>query len=284
MPHILDRISIADIRSRIKRLELQDTRSLDYDYTLESVAKLMTGYSQFPRTLDAQYGFRARLHDTQQLYEHVSELWYPPAETVKRFGRLNPPGKSLLYLAANRDIATLEVRPRRGDFLTTLSVRLKNANACPTVFELGVHDKAVEHGKETDIRLVHTTTHGLQLLGGHSNAHNNSVIRHFLARHMTRAVDRGEEHRFKISAAIGEILLKGGTTDGVQYPTIAGDGTGDWGQCIALKPAAADRLYEPCSCYLSVVEHAKGPPDFDYQLRCLRTSKSIAHSGEIVWD
>lgn len=93
----------------------------------------------------------------------------------------------------------------------------------------------------------------------------------------------GLEHQFKVSIAIAEVLMECDVIDGVAYPSIAGDGTGSGGGGnMALRPAAADRLFAPEVCWLEEVVRVVEPPG-TFEVLIVKRAHAIEPSGKIVW-
>lgn len=280
--HPLCSIALSDIQRQIGVLESTDLASVDFDELKGQVQRLFDGYSCLTRVVDSERAWRARNNHDKAFFSLVSDLWYPPPGTALRYGRLNRPGHPLLYISADFHTATLELRPQLGDRHTILELTLRDKAVWPHVMEIGVVEKASQFGLQTAVHLLEQTPHGRAFLGG--NIEKNLAIRSFLAREVTKIVPRGQEHFFKLSAAIGELLLPSDRIDGVEYPSIAGDGKAfGGGTNMALKPSSADRLFVPTACWVAeVVDRAVQPVD-GYVVRCVRRAKRLEADGNIVW-
>jgi hypothetical protein len=66
---------------------------------------------------------RGRISIAGELYDKVSELWYPPSQFSK-LGRANLSGESLLYCAVGSATAILELRPRVNDVICMMECRI----------------------------------------------------------------------------------------------------------------------------------------------------------------
>lgn len=245
----------------------------------------MNGYSCLTRIIETEYAYRARINSSEKFFKNVNQLWYPPSSKIKKYGRLNRPGQSLFYIAASENTAILEMRPQKGDILTILRCKLINSNNKPHVMELGGAEKFSQHKIKSTVNLLENTHGGKSFFESNENIEKNLAIRSFLAREFTRIVDRGEEHKFKITVAIADILMSSNKIDGVEYPSIAGD-VEKWkgGMNMALKPSIADRLYQADHCWISKVEETpKERIDGNFAMRCIGTAKSISNSGKITW-
>ena len=242
----------------------------------------MLGYSCLTRTISSTNAWRARKHINQAYFDNVRDIWYPRPEVIRTYGRLNRPGCPIMYAAASHHTAILELRPEVGDVFTVLQLRLTDQSKHPHVMELGVAERASQFGTSSSVRLLENTAVGRHFVRGHKN--KNVLIRSFLAREFTRVVNRGQEHQFKLSIAISEILLDNPKIDGIEYPSMAGDiAAFKGGENIALKPASADRLYTADTCWVSVVEGTVSSPPEGFLMRCVRRARSIKQDGAIVW-
>lgn len=271
------RHSFRDISRQIRDLEALDLATLSHDQIRARIQRLLAGYSCMTRRLDAEFAWRVRRIDVMP--GDVRDLWYPPSTSVRTLGRLNRPGQSLMYLAASHHTAVLEMRPTVGDTFCVLQVRLKDRSILPHVMELGVAEKTSQHHLPRTARLLEESQQGREFLGPHGR--KNLLIRSYLAREFTRPVPRGEEHLFKLSVAIADLLLDSPQIDGVEYPCMAGD-SARWGggTNMALKPASADRLFVPDICWFSRVESIDSA---GYHMRCERRAREIAADGTIHW-
>lgn len=273
----LARHSFRDISRLIRELETLNLDSASVDQIKARIQRLLDGYSCLTRLLETTLAWRARRLDT--LPTHVRELWYPPPASVRTIGRLNRPGQSLMYLAASHHTALLEMRPNVGDTFCVLQVRLKDSSILPHVMELGVAEKASHHSVPRTAHILDETKLGREFLGPHSR--KNLAIRSYLAREFTRVVPRGEEHMFKVSVAIADLLLDSPRIDGVEYPCMAGDPTRyGGGTNVALKPDSADRLLVPDTCWFSRIEKIDSA---GYHVRCEKRARSIEADGSIRW-
>jgi RES domain-containing protein len=280
--HPLAKIARSTILDAIAELEGCDRAAISIDTLRHQVEALMQGYTCLTRSISAQNSWRARRNINSDYFKNVRDVWYPPADLVSTYGRLNRPGCTILYVAASQQTAILEMRPAVGDIFTILKLRLADAAILPHVMELGFEEKSSQFGLTASVRLVETTVAGSRFLG--EEAEKNLLIRSFLAREFVRTVDRGQEQQFKLSVAISENLLSSPEIDGVVYPSMAGDTrTFKGGANIALKPRSADRLYVADACWVSVVESLVPAPPGGYQLRCIKRAKLIQPDGEIVW-
>ncbi|SDG52060.1 RES domain-containing protein [Pseudomonas benzenivorans] len=282
MTHPLIGISLEEIRSIINELESCDRELLTIAGLKHRVQLLMNGYSCMTRVISSSNAWRARRITGMKYIENIREVWYPKPEHVKTYGRLNRPKKPMFYIAASHETAVLEMRPTVGDRFAVLQLRLKDSSSLPHVMELGVAERKSMNGSRSSVHLLENTIIGRKLLEDHIE--KNLLIRSFLAREFMRVVDRGEEHLFKLSVAIGETFLSSPQIHGVLYPSMAGDpSAATTAENMALKPNAADELYAPEICWIAEVESITTAPATGFQIRCVKRAEAIEPDGHIVW-
>ena len=279
MSHPLSRVSRTQISALIRDIEELDRINATEEQVKAQLKRLFQGYSCITRIVEAKQAWRSRRLEQSLPYSHVRELWYPPSEKVKSYGRLNKPGRPMMYVSASHGAAILEMRPNVGDRFVVLQLKLKDELNMPHVMELGVAEKASQHGLETSVHLLEQTPAGREFLK--NNIRKNLAIRSYLARELTQVVPRGEEARFKVSAQIAELLMDSKSIDGVLYPCMAGDvAKYGGGVNMAIKPQSADRLFVPDTCWVSRVEEYS---EAGFHMRCEARARSIRMTGEIEW-
>ena len=239
----------------------------------------MTGYTASPRTLNSQLLWRCRKNDKDILFRQVSDVWCPPA-TLATLGRLNRENEPILYASAHESLAALEVHPQPGDLLTIIELRRKPDTSKPVVMELGVAEKNAKFNVGPRIELFTETVRGQELLASGESIAKQRDIRSFLAEEFTRPVAKGNEHLFKISAAIAEIFLTGDACDGVLYPACAGN-PAEYvgGQNVGLKPDRANSFFEVSDCKVVRASTVNGKLQFN----TIQASRQIESSGRINW-
>jgi hypothetical protein len=129
-----------DLARKLNDIRSLDLRNIEIDLLKSLISELMKGYVTITQRLSDNAIYRARLFDSDQNIECVSELWYPPIEKVKTLGRLNRVNKNIFYCSENEGTAILELRPRVGDTITVLKCELKDPNVRPYVMQLGMKE------------------------------------------------------------------------------------------------------------------------------------------------
>lgn len=272
-----------DLAMRIRAIDNLDRRSSPFPLVQQHVDAISPGYGCLTRIVDCKQSWRARKNIGDALFNHVSELWYPKPEHVKDFGRMNQPEKPVFYISASHQTAVLETRANPGDVVTVLEIGLRAETDLPHVMEIGVAEKASEHNLPTTVNLLDNTPAGRAFLG--SDITKNLMIRSFLAREVTRIVEPSDAYMFKVSAAICERLTSSDKIDGVEYPSIAGDGSASKGGTnLAVKPASADRLFKPVGCFVLRVIDCVLQPTPGLLVQCVNVATHILSDGSIKWN
>lgn len=280
---ILKRIPRDVIVERIRVLDELDRRNTSFSEIQRHVDALFHGYSCLTRIVDCKQAWRARKNLGNSLFHHVHELWHPKPEHVKNFGRMNQPAKPMFYISASHQTAVLEMRANPGELVTILEIGLKAEKNLPHVMEIGVAEKSSQHNLPTTVKLLENTKSGRSFLRG--DIEKNLLIRNFLAKEVTRIVDPAETHQFRVSAAISDRLTSSDRIDGVEYPSIAGDGTASKGGVnLAIKPSAASRLFKPAGCFVVRVIDCVLLPTPGLLVECTNVATSIQPDGSIEWN
>ena len=281
--HIPENMSIDGLTKQIRAIEDLDRRSSPFHIIQQYVNAIFSDYSCLTRIIESKQSWRARKNIGEGLFNHVNELWYPKPEYVKEFGRMNQPEKPVFYISASHQTAMLEVRANPGDLVTILEMSLKTATDLPHVMEIGVAEKTSQYNLPTSVTLLENTPAGRAFLG--SGVTKNLMIRSFLAREVTRVVDPADAHLFKVSAAIYDQLTSSDRIDGVEYPSIAGDGSASKGGTnLALKLASADRLFKPTGCFVLRIIDCVLQPTPGLLIKCVKVATGILPDGSIKWN
>jgi len=272
--------------SSIKKLKKQiyefqnmglDTSIEKYKYLLNQI---INGYRCITRTIDSEYCFRARINTGNTPFIKTNELHYPPSEFVSSMGRMNRAKASIFYIAASHETATLEIRPSVGDVITVMRYKLKNLLHKPHVMELGVAETNSEHNLGGDVHIIENTN-AKRLFKNRDEIDRNILIRNLLSQELMKIITKENQHLYKRTIAIYELLSSADRIDGLEYPSIAGDGSRKYGGTnLALKPKSADLLFEPEYAWMSKVINTHDT--FGYEMQCINNSESII-DGTITW-
>lgn len=140
---------------------------------------------------------RGRVGASGRPFAKVSQLWYPPAQSV-RINRANLPGECVFYSGTSRATAIVELKPKLGDLITLFEARAAKET---------VWIKIVDYGDYF------------------ASAH--LAERHRLFEQFTNEIFRKtitSQRHYMISAAIVSLLLRyDDALDGVMYSSVASD-------------------------------------------------------------
>lgn len=265
------------VKQKIKALRLLDLQTVTESDLSMMLEELCNGYRVMTRHLSVPYFFRARLLTKIERYQHIKDLWHPPARALKKFGRANPPGEPMLYLSDTELTALLELRPQVGDRVTILKCVPRFAGAQVHVQEIAIPELTSPHYPHNPAIASRLEDAPAQF-GSSRRRDTNLLIRQFLVEQFTRIVDVEQDHEYKLSSMISQFLLDATFIDGLLYPSIA---TEDRGMNLALKPEAGRRLIKPDSC--CTVEIIEKTRTFGYKFQPVEESQIIQPSGEIEW-
>ncbi len=253
---------------------------LDIDDLKAKLNTILNGYTCITKKIESHYAYRARINNGSEFFDKVDDLWYPPKEKIYKLGRLNRTHQSIFYISASHETAILEVRPKIGDLVTLLRVKLKDPMIFPHVMELGVAETQSQHGLNISFPLLEQTNIK-NIFRNKEEIRKNLLIRSCIAKLMMQIAPHGQEEHYKKSISIAETLMNSSQIDGVLYPSIAGDGSRKGGGTnMALKPHCADKLFIPDHAWMAVVEDTY--ETYGYVMRCLKNVSKI-ENGHFVW-
>lgn len=238
----------------IDRFRSQDLATASDEDISAQIQKIMDGYACYTRTVSMSACYRARINESH-VFQHVSELWYPPASAVTNPGRVNRTGNSVFYVASSQDTAILELRPEVGTRMTVLCCTLRDSRLRPHVMDVGVSEFVGPHDPKVAGRLVEDTVDGVRKLETKEGLARNRRIRKFLCAELMRIVPPEDCTAYRVTQAIADIMLQSKRIDGLWYPSIA---LNHKGSNIALKPSSADRLLRPYLAWEALVEERVG--------------------------
>jgi len=196
---------------------------------------------------------RGRVGASGRPFAKVSELWYPPAKSV-RLNRANLPGECVFYSGTSRATAIAELKPKLGDLITLFEGRAAKET---------VRIKIVDYGD------YFATAHLTE--------------RHRLFEQFTSKIFRKtitSQRHYMISAAIVSLLLRyDDALDGVMYSSVASDLVG---ANVVYRPSFADAFIKPFWFRAVRVDQYHHP--FDLKVTCTHGASSSSADGAIEWN
>jgi len=208
MHTIYHQISFAEIEQQIDELRALDLANTTMDAVRSRARRLLRGFTccdELYRHYPILNLWRARRNRRRRLVTSAFELACPPPDKISKYGRFNDIGCPVFYAAADFHTALLEIRPGVGDFIT-VGRFVPTGSAEFRYMEVGVAGKLIQ-----GVNYVSPLDH-------HSTL-KNEMVTVFVQDELTKVVPEGKESEYKISVAIGEILMqsRGGT---LLYPSM----------------------------------------------------------------
>ena len=143
--------------------------------------------------------------------QRKQDVWCRPNIEVKNYGRLNRPGKSVLYLSSQSVNAIYEKECKIGDF-----------------FFLSIYQTKLKNIRMSQIQ-------NIQYLDGFSEEENAKriLMHNFLFSEFTKYVSAGREYLYKSSLIIYEDYFCNDKIDGFCYPSIASNFNMGYNVCFS---------------------------------------------------
>jgi hypothetical protein len=240
------------------------------------------------RPIELNGAFRARKNVGSKLFNHVSELWYPPIASITSRGRFNQAHEPLLYVCNTAPGSLFEIHPSVGDLITISILKSKAPFARLDCAHIGLdrsQSPAFGPKQKKDIPRSHPSFQAA--LRNDKLTKKWLAVDTFLSEIATTVYESADEQdRYKITNAVAEVLLTIPGIHGLTYPSVA---TQLKNMNIAIKPDIADKELEVREVWLigvdSRAEKLPGRTETGpfYQTRFLRKSVAIESSGEIHW-
>lgn len=279
----LNKISYFDIRRRVNNLSEADLKTLSEEQVSNRVARIIDQYPLQIRKLELSGLYRAQKNGNGELFTHAKRLWHPSPEHVKRPGRLNKARQVRFYAANMSNATTLELDPKIGDVFTVLVARTKDEAISMDVAFIGVErSKSFDLNHFTKQDMFRTSPSFQQQLG-EKNYKKWLLIDDYLSTIFGAPVSEEEEHKYKPTIALAELLFSCPYLDAINYPSVA---TNDHGINICMLPEKVDELFYPSDAWMIRVEAEDTHPDTGEKLQrisFLRRSSKIDSDGKIHW-
>jgi hypothetical protein len=128
-----------------------------------------------------------------------------------------------------------------------------------------------------------------------ANIRKHRMIDSFVLEEFLRVVSDGDEHKYKLSIAIAELLFSFendladlrrdlGATDGLAYPSLASERIN---ANVAFQPEAFHRIYQPVGCERITVEESRkktvAATTVDSFYGPHQKARAVQATGEIEW-
>lgn len=229
-----------DIISSIDKIEAFNLRTVSIKELENELKSLLRGFKIIvPKLNSGIYLYRGRICDKPLNLDYII---YPPSNSIKCLGRVNDIGQQLFYAANSRNVPFYELSANVGDRIALGTWKSKTrmilnhvgfTSECKTILK-----------SDRNLESIYKFVTDMNNFG-----ESNNLLHSYLASKFTPIVNKGEEWRYKLSIAIGNIFLTGDIINGLMYPTIAMLGNAD---NVVLKPE-----YLPVHMKFVSVEYAE---------------------------
>jgi len=280
----LNSISTFDLRRRINSFRSVDLESASMNAVDIRLRTIMDQYHIKMNNLYLNGLLRARKNNEREDFNHVRELWYPPQEKIKIYGRLNNIGQSLFYASSNAQTAIYELRHQAGDRITVLVVRPKeNVSYFSNIVFIGLDRSSAPEvssiNKSESLKNSEEFKRGV----GSKNHKKFVLIDSFLEDLLTLKIEEGEEYKYKPTVILAEILFSIPNIDALNYPSVA---TNLNGINFCTTPEKADEHFYGDEAWVIDILDVGVHPDSGkilYKTKFIKRSKSIDSDGKIEW-
>jgi hypothetical protein len=178
----------------------------------------------------------------------------------------------------------LELHPKPGDMFTVLIARTRTGQA----EMLNIAFVGLERALAPEVQFLgetdsFRTAPNFRDTVGPANYKKWLLIDNYLSDIFGAFVSQGEEHRYKPTIALANLLFDAPNLDAVNYPSVA---TGNHGINVCMLPDKADQLFAPFEAWMvevgeSATHSQTGQLLWRTHFRC--RSNEIDADGAIVW-
>jgi hypothetical protein len=279
----LQKISAFELRQRINALKKLDLKVLTDDQVQNRVARIIDQYPFQPRELKISGVYRAQKND-EAIFHNAKRLWYPPVEKITKLGRLNGVGQQRFYASSMPNTTILELKPTVGDTFTILEARTRDQNiqTIRATF-IGIERSKSFETQHLSAQDLFRSSDSFRQSIGEANYKKWRLVDDYLSFILGDPVQEGEEHKYKSTVALSQLLFSCPYMDAVNYPSVA---TNDHGINICFSAEKVDALFVPSEAWMMKIEGVYLHPQTGEKLfrsRWIRRSQSIAADGKIVW-
>ena len=209
------------ITNEISALERLNLEAANEKYVEKLISKVL-GYGHIQRILNVRspQAFRVRINENGNLFENVKDLWWPPAECVRR-GRCNDDGQPVFYYSDSEETATIEKQPNKGDVLTVLTSELINPTTMPNVVSVGVHEYSGKSNPNYGGTPPARDQALQELLRREGLSKITPLLEAYLVKEFLKDVSEDNECEYKTTSIISRILIEKPelvTEEGISVP------------------------------------------------------------------
>ncbi len=214
-------------------------------------------------------------------FTNSTELWAPPRKKIKRQGRCNIIGQSLLYCSSNPLTTLFETKPNTGTEITIMEYKL--AVEIGPICVVGVND------------IIKIGDNHKKIFGNHFN---NSTKESILLDDMISCVFKSKTENsetfpiYNLTNAVTQIFLHNNKNDfipkylippktiGLIYPSV--ETVAVLGANIVMEPRKVKNKLKPNIAYKYKI--IKRYDQHCYEIQLTHRTKKIYPNGEMVWE
>lgn len=218
--------------------------------------------------------------------DSIKYLKYPPPKLVKKYGRCNLPGESVLYATFNFMTAIAEMKPERGDIITRSIWKCKNENHlkyCPIFYHQPTSGEVINPRSIQYKKMFEQT-----LQSQYKDPLTREFIielNKFISEQFSKPITTGNHRDYIFSSFFASKILnemEDGTIDAIHYPSVKEDLSLD---NIAIKPSAFDSNFVLSEVEESFVYGIPTKQSSGFILNGTGNTMNFDHSsGKINWN
>jgi len=213
-------------------------------------------------------------------FTNLDELWYPPKEYIRNFGRLNDNQEQIFYscFGHNANLGSLEeIRAKPGDIITQIKCDLIQPDKRLKMVGLGHINKWMS-SKNLELKNSYKLN-ALDLKNkiGEKEFNKNLIVKEWLNTLFLKKVLTGEEYKYKLTIAISKHYFNGFKADGILFPSIA---SYQKAVNLVLKPNIADKY--AIFRYARIIEIIDITEE-GYKLKILDEANKIDKYNNFIW-
>ena len=178
-----------------------DTATMSVDSIRERLLGFYNSYNVMTANLESAMVYRVRRIDPGTVHTKCADVWHPPAEYVGKVGRANDIGQAMLYCSLDPQTAIDETQIQEGEQFSLAIYQLRGREP------YDARSIVIKETKPIPGNGVEFSRFG-------------SELSRFMVNEFTRSVSEGNEHHYKRSCAIAQILLEMPYKDSLVYQSV----------------------------------------------------------------
>jgi hypothetical protein len=230
--------------------------------------------------------YRARLNfgdkgNRVDFFDNVNDLWAPPYKKVKKQGRCNMPGQSILYCSTNPTTTLFELSPETGVEMTVIEYKcideMKNFALIGANEVISVNDnyRGIFGNHFKGLNEQTLLIDDILSLFFHGKTQNPQT---FPIYNLTNAITQIFLHKQPATSPFGHPLST--SNIGLIYPSV--ETRKPLGVNIVLDPFLAKKYLKPNTVYKYKIIKKHSTDFFDIQLT--HKTNKIHLNGQLVWE